>query len=118
MTSTVKVALAQVDLSVGAVASNTRKIIDYAHRARDELQADLVVFSELSVCGYPPEDLLFHAGLRKRTEQAIEEIRTTVRGIAVLVGYPEYVEDRIYNSCAVLADGEVVCRYRKHLLPN
>ena len=118
MNSTVKVALAQVDLAVGAVGANTRKIIDYAHRARDELQADLVVFPELSVCGYPPEDLLFHAGLRKRTEQAVAEIRDTVRGIAVLVGFPEYVEDRIYNSCAVFADGELLCGYRKQLLPN
>ncbi len=75
MNSTVKVALAQVDLAVGAVKANTRKIIDYAHRARDELQADLVVFPELSICGYPPEDLLFHAGLRKRTEEAVAEIR-------------------------------------------
>ena len=89
-----------------------------ANRARDEMQADLVVFPELSVCGYPPEDLLFHAGLRQRTEKAIAEIREAVRGIVVLVGYPEYVEDRIYNSCAVFADGELLCSYRKHLLPN
>ncbi len=118
MNSTVRVALAQIDLAVGAVGANTRKIIEYANRARDELQADLVVFPELSVCGYPPEDLLFHAGLRQRTEKAITEIREAVRGIAVLVGYPEYVEDRIYNSCAVFADGELLCGYRKHLLPN
>jgi NAD+ synthase (glutamine-hydrolysing) len=118
MNSTVKVALAQVDLAVGAVGANTHKIIDYAHRARDELQADLVVFPELSVCGYPPEDLLFHAGLRKRTEKAVAEIRDTVRGIAVLIGFPEYVDDRIYNSCGVFADGEILCGYRKQLLPN
>ncbi|NIL94525.1 MAG: NAD+ synthase [Woeseiaceae bacterium] len=118
MNSTVKVALAQVDLAVGAVAANTRKIIEYAQRARDEMYADLVVFPELSVCGYPPEDLLFHAGLRKRTEQAVEEIRNTVSGIAILIGFPEYVEDRIYNSCVVFADGEVLCHYRKRLLPN
>jgi NAD+ synthase (glutamine-hydrolysing) len=118
MNSTVKVALAQVDLAVGAVSANTRKIIDYAHRARDELQADLVIFPELSVCGYPPEDLLFHAGLRQRTEQAVAEIRDSVQGIAVLIGFPEYVDDRIYNSCGVFADGEVLCGYRKQLLPN
>jgi NAD+ synthase (glutamine-hydrolysing) len=118
MNSTVKVALAQVDLAVGAVSANTRKIIDYAHRARDELQADIVVFPELSVCGYPPEDLLFHAGLRQRTEKAVAEIRDTVRGIAVLFGFPEYVDDRIYNSCAVFAGGELLCGYRKQLLPN
>ncbi len=118
MTSTVKVALAQIDLAVGAVSANTRKIIDYAQRARDELQADLVVFPELSVCGYPPEDLLFHAGLRHRTEQAVAEIRDTVQGIAVLIGFPEYVDDRIYNSCGVFADGKQLCGYRKQLLPN
>ncbi len=118
MNSTVRVALAQVDLAVGAVGANTRKIIDYAHRARDELQADLVVFPELSVCGYPPEDLLFHAGLRHRTERAVAEIRDTVRGIAVLIGFPEYVDDKIYNSCGVFAGGELLCGYRKQLLPN
>jgi NAD+ synthase (glutamine-hydrolysing) len=118
MTHTVKVALAQVDLAVGAVRANTEKILDFAARARDELQADLVVFPELSLCGYPPEDLLFHAGLRKRTVQALAEIRDRIRGIAVLVGYPEYEQDRIYNSCAVFADGELLASYRKQLLPN
>ena len=74
MTSTVIVALAQIDLCVGDVLGNTNKILEHAARARDELQADLVVFPELSVSGYPPEDLLFHAGLRKQTEQAVAEI--------------------------------------------
>jgi NAD+ synthase (glutamine-hydrolysing) len=118
MNSKVTVALAQVDLAVGDVDGNTTKILEYAARARDEMQADLVVFPELSISGYPPEDLLFHAGLRIRVEQAIAEIRDTVRGIAVLIGFPEYVEDRIYNSCAVFSDGELLCAYRKHLLPN
>ncbi len=118
MNSRVKVALAQVDLAVGDVSGNTAKILDYATRARDELQADLVVFPELSVCGYPPEDLLLHAGLRYRTEQAVADIREAVKGIAVLVGFPEYVDDQIYNSCAVFSDGEILCSYRKSLLPN
>jgi NAD+ synthase (glutamine-hydrolysing) len=118
MNNTAKVALAQIDLAVGDVAGNTARIIEYALRARDEMQADLIVFPELSVCGYPPEDLLFHAGLRKRTEQAVTEIRESVRGIAILIGFPEYVEDDIYNSCAVFSDGEILCSYRKQLLPN
>lgn len=118
MNNKVKVALAQIDLAVGDVAGNTARIIDYAARARDELQADLVVFPELSVCGYPPEDLLFHAGLRYRTEQAVNEIRKSVRGLAVLIGFPEYEDDKIYNSCAVFRDGELLCAYRKQLLPN
>ncbi len=118
MTNTVKVVLAQIDLAVGDITGNTARIIDHALRARDEMHADLVVFPELSICGYPPEDLLFHAGLRKRAEQSFAEIRDTVHGIAVLIGFPEYAEDKIYNSCAVLRDGEVLCSYRKHLLPN
>jgi NAD+ synthase (glutamine-hydrolysing) len=118
MNSTVKVALAQIDLAVGDIAGNTAKIIQYATRARDEMRADLVVFPELSVCGYPPEDLLFHAGLRKRTEQAVAEIREAVHGIAILIGFPEYVDDRIYNSCGVFSDGKILCGYRKQLLPN
>ena len=118
MNSTVKVALAQIDLAVGDIAGNTAKIIQYATRARDEMRADLVVFPELSVCGYPPEYLLFHAGLRKRTEQAVAEIREAVHGIAILIGFPEYVDDRIYNSCGVFSDGKILCGNRKQLLPN
>lgn len=118
MTSRVKVALAQIDLAVGDVAGNTAKIIDYAIRARDQERADLVVFPELSVCGYPPEDLLFHAGLRHSVEKAVAEIRDKVYGIAVLIGFPEYADGDIYNSCAVYSDGYAISRYRKQLLPN
>ena len=114
----VKIALAQIDLAVGDVAGNTQKIIDYADRARDELGADVVVFPELSVCGYPPEDLLLHAGLRIGVEAAVEEIRAKTSGIAVLIGFPEYVEEGIYNACAVFSDGDVLAHYRKQRLPN
>ncbi len=118
MSHNVKVALAQLDLAVGDVAGNTGKIIDYACTARDELRADIVVFPELSVCGYPPEDLLFHAGLRHGVESAITEIRNAVNGIAILIGFPEYDDDNIYNACAVFVDGKAVAHYRKQLLPN
>ena len=118
MTDAVKVALAQVDLVVGDVAGNTATIIEHARRARDTERADIVVFPELAVCGYPPEDLLFHAGLRHDVEAAVREIRDEVSGIAVVLGFPEYDNDHIYNACAVLHDGRVVAHYRKQLLPN
>jgi NAD+ synthase (glutamine-hydrolysing) len=118
MNDTVKVALAQVDLTVGDVAGNTAKIIEQAKRARDVEHADIVVFAELSVCGYPPEDLLFHAGLRYDVEAALETVRDNVAGIAVLLGFPEYHDEQIYNACAVFKDGKVVAHYRKQLLPN
>jgi NAD+ synthase (glutamine-hydrolysing) len=118
MTDKINVALAQLDLLVGDVAGTTRKILDYAARARDDLRAHLIVFPELSICGYPPEDLLFHSGLRRRVEDATATIRESVRDIAVLVGFPEYEGDKIYNACAVFKDGEVLAHYRKQLLPN
>jgi NAD+ synthase (glutamine-hydrolysing) len=118
MKNSVTIALAQIDLIVGDVAGNTRKIVDYATRARDDIQADLIVFPELAVCGYPPEDLLFHSGLQRRVDQALNEICGSVRGIAMLIGFPEYSNGKIYNSCAVFKDGEILARYRKRLLPN
>jgi NAD+ synthase (glutamine-hydrolysing) len=118
MENTLNVVLAQIDLAVGAVRANTARILECAAQARDDLGADLVVFPELSICGYPPEDLLFHGGFRQRTQEALAEIREGVRGVAVLIGFPEYAGEAIYNSCAVFADGEELCRYRKHLLPN
>ena len=118
MNNNLTVALAQLDLIVGDVAVNAARILEHAERARDELQADLVVFPELALCGYPPEDLLFHSGLRRRVDESLEKIRDQVRGIAVLAGFPEYVNDTIYNSCIVFVDGVEVARYRKRLLPN
>jgi len=116
--NSVNIALAQIDLFVGDVAGNTQKILDYATRARDERQADLIVFPELAVSGYPPEDLLFHSGLQHRVDDALDEICKAVKGIAMLVGFPEYSNGKIYNACAVFQDGGIIARYRKHLLPN
>ena len=118
MNETLTVALAQLDMVVGDVAGNAARILEYAERARDDLQADLVVFPELSICGYPPEDLLFHSGLRRRVEEAIEQIRESARGIAVLFGFPEYENDEIFNACAVFHDGQLLAHYRKQVLPN
>ena len=118
MSNEIVLALAQLDLAVGDVGGNTAKIIDYAERARDEMRADIVVFPELSICGYPPEDLLFHSGLRYDVENAIARLRESVNGIAMLVGFPEYDDGDIYNSCAVIEDGNIVAHYRKQLLPN
>lgn len=118
MTDKITVALAQLDLVVGDVAGNTQKILENVAQARDEMSADLIVFPELSICGYPPEDLLFHAGLRRRVEQAMETVRGSVRDIAVMIGFPDFQDDQIFNACLVFRDGEVLARYHKHLLPN
>jgi NAD+ synthase (glutamine-hydrolysing) len=118
MTKTVKIVLAQIDLAVGDVVANGQKIVACSEQARDQMGADLVVFPELSVCGYPPEDLLFHVGFRYAVESAVAEVRQNVRGIAVLLGFPEYEDDAIFNACAVFQDDEVLAHYRKQRLPN
>ena len=118
MNKKLSVALAQLDLFVGDVKGNAIKIIDYCEKARDVLKADLIVFPELALSGYPPEDLLFHSGYRRRINDSLSQIKNEVHGIAVLFGFPEYVEDDIYNSCAVYFNGDELASYRKHLLPN
>jgi NAD+ synthase (glutamine-hydrolysing) len=118
MSDQVTVALAQLDLVVGDVRGNTDRMIEYSERARDQLGADVVVFPELSLCGYPPEDLLSHSGLCRRVDEALELIRSRLSGITIIFGFPEYVGDDIFNSCVAFLDGKELARYRKHLLPN
>jgi NAD+ synthase (glutamine-hydrolysing) len=116
--STLRIALAQLNLFVGDVAGNTQRVIAAAAEARDRLQADFVLFPELTLCGYPPEDLLFHKGLRRQVIAALERVRAETSGIALMVGYPEYAEGAIFNAAAVVRDGEVLANCRKQELPN
>ena len=118
MNKKITIALAQIDLIVGDITGNTTRILDCCEQVRVESQADLIVFPELSISGYPPEDLLFHSGLKRRVAEAIELIRKQVSGIAVLIGFPEYSGNVIYNSCVVFENTEEIIRYRKHVLPN
>ncbi len=107
-----------LDLVVGDVEGNTSRIIVAAARAREEFGADLVMVPELSVSGYPPEDLLFHSGLRAQVTRSIERLKSEVHGITLVAGYPEYVGDRIFNSAIVMRDGTVLANHRKACLPN
>lgn len=118
MSASLRIALAQLNLFVGDVAGNTQRLIDTSAQARDELRADLVLFPELSLTGYPPEDLLFHSGLRRQVKTAMDRVRSETSGITVVAGYPEYAEEGIYNAAAVLRDGTTVANYRKQELPN
>src|SRR5688572_10267736 len=113
-----RIALAQLNLFVGDVGGNTQRVIDTAAQARDKLNADLVLFPELAVCGYPPEDLLFHKGMRRQVAAALERVRKEVKDVAVMVGYPDYTDDAIYNAAVLVRDGKAVANYRKQELPN
>jgi NAD+ synthase (glutamine-hydrolysing) len=110
--------LAQLNLVVGDVDGNTSRIIAAADEARDRLRADVVMLPELAVSGYPPEDLLFHSGLRTQVARSLDQLRTDVRGITLIAGYPEYDGAKIYNSAIVIRDGKVLANHRKACLPN
>ncbi|MCB1746695.1 MAG: NAD+ synthase, partial [Gammaproteobacteria bacterium] len=111
-------ALAQANFCVGDIAGNAARIIELARQARDRDGADVVVFPELAVTGYPPEDLLFRPGLHRRVRAAMEGIARAVTDIHLVVGYPELDGSALYNSAAVLHGGTVVANYRKQRLPN
>ncbi|MEX0900990.1 MAG: NAD+ synthase [Gammaproteobacteria bacterium] len=113
-----RVALAQLNLLVGDVAGNVSRVVEAAARARDEFGARLIVFPELTLTGYPPEDLLLHAGLRAQVEAALRSLPGQVTGIAVLIGFPEWDGARCFNSAALIDDGATLVRYRKQCLPN
>ena len=115
-TQPLNVALAQIDPTVGDIGGNAAKIADFTRRAR-EGGASLVVFPELALTGYPPEDLLLKTHFLDATAAALEEVAAQTREIIALVGFPERGDD-VYNSAAVLADGEVRAVYRKMYLPN
>lgn len=113
-----RIALAQLNLCVGDIAGNTARIIDTIARARDELHAQLVVFPELAITGYPPEDLLFRPALHQRVEHALRDIERMTAGIAVVVGHPECEDGTIFNSASYIVDGVTRAVYRKQRLPN
>jgi NAD+ synthase (glutamine-hydrolysing) len=110
--------MAQLNLVVGDVDGNTSRIVAAAHEARDRSRADVVLLPELAVSGYPPEDLLFHSGMRAQVTRSIERLRREVRGITLIAGYPEYVDTRIFNAAIVIREGVVLANHRKACLPN
>jgi NAD+ synthase (glutamine-hydrolysing) len=122
-----RIALAQLDLLVGDVQGNAARVREQAMKAR-QLGAELVVFPELTLSGYPPEDLLFHRGMRIQVEQALADLERDVNDAAsglpaLLVGYPEYEDaggatPRIYNASRLLVRGQPSANYRKNHLPN
>ncbi len=118
MSTAFRIVMAQLNLLVGDVPGNVEKIMAAAARSRDEFHAQLVVFPELTLTGYPPEDLLFHSGLRREVETGVQRLMDEIRGIDVLVGYPLYEEDNIYNAASVIGGGALRATYRKQELPT
>jgi NAD+ synthase (glutamine-hydrolysing) len=113
-----RLVMAQCNLLVGDVPGNTQRVIDMAERARDELGADLIVFPELTLTGYPPEDLLLRPVVQELVNEALVRIRARVSGIHMLIGHPEQTVEGRFNAASVIRDGQIVACCRKHHLPN
>ena len=126
MARTFRLALAQINPTVGDIAGNTAKILDYLERAR-EAQADLVAFPELAITGYPPEDLLFKRSFLTDNVAAMEKVAAASQGIAVVLGYvhivslerqSEDVGPQVTNAAALCYGGKLIDTYHKIFLPN
>ncbi|MGB0784383.1 MAG: NAD+ synthase [Marinomonas sp.] len=115
---TLRIAMAQLDMLVGDITKNTQSVIDAANKARDHEGADVVVFPELTLTGYPPEDLLLRASLDPRIESALAKILAEVRDIYVVVGYPRRIDGELFNCAGVIYQGQLLVEYAKQKLPN
>ena len=118
MTDTLRVAMAQFDFPVGDVRGNTARIVAMIAEAREQYEADVVLFPELAISGYPPEDLLMRPSFLADCEAALREVAKAATGIVAVVGWPETAGSILYNAASVLRDGKVEATYRKRELPN
>ncbi len=114
----IRIALAQFDFPVGDIAGNRARIAERIAVARDAYAADVVLFPELSLSGYPPEDLLYRPSFLRECEAAIGSLAATVEGIVAVVGWPQAAGSVVYNAASVLRDGRIEATYRKRELPN
>ena len=111
-----RIALAQINTTVGDLEGNRALILSRLEEARSS-GADIVLFPELAVTSYPPEDLLLRPGFVRAARRSLEEIAAATTGISALVGVP-WFEGDLYNACAVCSDGKIKAVYRKRFLPN
>jgi len=117
--SQLTIVMAQLNFVVGDIQNNAEKIIAASIQARDELKADMIVFPELALTSYPPEDLLFCEGLYEQVNSALKKIKEEIKNIAVIVGLPvRKQENRIYNKAICFYNGSILADYAKQQLPN
>lgn len=118
MSDHLRIVMAQLNLLVGDVQGNTRAVIDAAHRARDELKARMVVFPELALTGYPPDDLLLRNDFLGEISTAIARVCREVRDVALILGAPVRRGTGLLNAALVIEQGQIAGTYAKHCLPT
>jgi NAD+ synthase (glutamine-hydrolysing) len=117
MNGSVRIAMVQDNFLVGDIIGNGRRIVELAAAARAG-GADLAVFPELALVGYPPEDLLYRPGFISQSEAVLKHLQQTLRGIDVVLGLPRLHNGQLYNAAVWLRDGSIISEYHKQALPN
>ncbi|EKN3839423.1 NAD+ synthase [Yersinia enterocolitica] len=117
MSRKLSIALAQLNWLVGDIEGNTERMLQTLHE-QQKAGADLVMFSELALSGYPPEDLLYRDDFYQRCEAQLDRLQAATQQTAVLVGHPWREEGNLYNALSLFADGKLLGRYFKQQLPN
>ena len=117
MSKSVRVAMVQDNFLVGDIKGNAQRIIELAHAAAEH-GAELVIFPELALTGYPPEDLLYRPGFITHVETAVENITQAVSGVDIVLGLPANHQGKLYNTAIWLRNGECLAEYHKQSLPN
>ena len=115
--SSIRMVLGQLNLAVGNIPGNTKKIIAAIEKASND-KADIIIFPELSICSYPPEDLLLRPAFNKSIESALKKITMAAKDIHVILGYPLKKEEKLYNACSLIHDKKIKHTYSKRYLPN
>ena len=118
MSSSLRIVMAQLNMLLGDIDGNVQQIINAANTARDELNADAIVFPELTLTGYPPEDLLLRPGFTMAALRGLERVKQSVSGIDVVIGYPMQERGGLYNTAALIRDSKIIGSYHKQHLPN
>lgn len=113
-----RLSLAQINVLVGDIPGNTAQVLAMAAEALKTHQADVVVFPELVLTGYPPEDLLLRPSLEPRIEQALQQLQAARLPLTLVIGYPRRREGKLYNTAGVIQNGALVAEYAKQCLPN
>ena len=117
MNNTLRIALAQFDFPVGAISANTDKILHLIEQAKQQ-QVDVLLFPELALSGYPPEDLLLRPSFLLDCEQALQHISDRVHGICVVLPSPRAVGSVVFNAASIIQNGSIEASYHKRELPN
>ena len=110
------IAIAQYNFCVGDLEGNTEKIIQLARKAKSEKGADLTVFPELAITGYPPEDLILRPGFHDRVSKCLKRIISSLESETIILGYPELIGDKVFNSAGVIGkvDGLLLIKSKNY----